>query len=89
MSYKNNKLKIPALTWNEEFQLPDGSYSVSDILEYFEYILKKSRGKINHKNYPFNNNICKRNKKYKYVKNKIRIFSWIFYSWNNQITSKH
>ena len=28
-------------TWNEEFELPDGSYSVSDIQEYFEYILEK------------------------------------------------
>ena len=29
-----------APTWNEEFELPDGSYSVSDIQDYFEYILK-------------------------------------------------
>ena len=29
--YKNNKFKISALTWNEEFELPDGSYSVSNI----------------------------------------------------------
>ena len=28
-------------TWNDEFELPDGSYSVSDIQDYFEYILKK------------------------------------------------
>ena len=27
--------------WNEEFELPDGSYSISDIQDYFEYILKK------------------------------------------------
>ena len=45
MSYKNNKLKIPALTWNEEFQSADGSYSVSDILEYFDYILQKKTRK--------------------------------------------
>ena len=38
--YKNNKFKISAPTWNEDFQLPDGSYSVSDIQDYFEYILK-------------------------------------------------
>ena len=38
--YKNNKLKISASTWNEEFELPDGSYSVADIQDYFEYILK-------------------------------------------------
>ena len=37
----NNKFKISAPTWSEEFELPDGSYSVSDIQDYFEYILKK------------------------------------------------
>ena len=30
-SYKNNKFKILTPTWNEEFDLPDGSYSISDI----------------------------------------------------------
>ena len=40
-SYNNNKFKISTPTWNEEFTLPDGSYSVSDIQDYFEYILKK------------------------------------------------
>ena len=40
-SHNNNKFKISASTWSEEFQLPDGSYSVSDIQDYFEYILKK------------------------------------------------
>ena len=37
----NNKFKISASTWNEEFKLSDGSYSVSDIQDYFKYILKK------------------------------------------------
>ena len=40
-SYKNNKFKISAPAWNEEFELPDGSYSISHIEDYFEYILKK------------------------------------------------
>ena len=40
-SCNNNKFKIFAPTWNDEFELPDGSYSVSDIQDYFEYILKK------------------------------------------------
>ena len=40
-SYNNNTFKISAPTWSEEFQLPDGSYSVSDIQDYFKYILKK------------------------------------------------
>ena len=51
-SYNNNKFKISAPTWNEEFTLPDGSYSVSDIQDYFEYILKKHREKINKDNKP-------------------------------------
>ena len=44
-SYKNNKFKISVPTWNEEFELPDASYSVSDIQDYFEYILKKQEEK--------------------------------------------
>ena len=40
-SYKNNKFKISAPAWSDEFELPDGSYSISDIQDYFEYILKK------------------------------------------------
>ena len=38
--YKNNKFKISAPTWDEKFELPDGSYSVSEIQDYFEYIFK-------------------------------------------------
>ena len=34
--YKNNKLKIIARMWNDEFELPDGSYSVSDIQDYID-----------------------------------------------------
>ena len=37
-SYNNNKFKISAPTWNYEFELPDGSYTISDIQDYFEYI---------------------------------------------------
>ena len=40
-SYNNNKFKISTPTWNDDFQLSDGSYSVSNIQDYFEYILKK------------------------------------------------
>ena len=39
--YKNNKFKISSPTWNKEFELPDESYSMSHIQNYFEYILKK------------------------------------------------
>ena len=40
-SYKNNKFKISPPTWSDKFELPDGSYSISDIQGYFEAILKK------------------------------------------------
>ena len=40
-SYRNNKFKISVPTWNEEFELPDRSYSISNIWDYLEYILKK------------------------------------------------
>ena len=40
-SYHSNKFKMSELTWNNKFELPDGSYSVSEIQDYFAYILKK------------------------------------------------
>ena len=39
--YNNNKLKMHVPTWSDEFDLPGGSYSVSDIQDYSEYIIKK------------------------------------------------
>ena len=46
MSYNNNKFKISAPTWNKEFELPDGSYSVSYIQYYFKYILKNMEKRL-------------------------------------------
>ena len=40
-TYSNNKFKISAPTWNETFDLPDGSYNISEIQDYIEYIVKK------------------------------------------------
>ena len=40
-SYNNNKFQISTSTWNNQFELPDGWHSVSNIQDYFEYILKK------------------------------------------------
>ena len=40
-TYNNNKFKISAPTWNETFDLPDGSYNISEIQYYIEYIIKK------------------------------------------------
>ena len=39
--YNNNKFKISALTWNDTFDLPDGSYSIDYVQDYFEFIIKK------------------------------------------------
>ena len=43
----NNKFKISTPTWNDEFDLPDGSYSMSDIQDYFEYFIKKHETIVN------------------------------------------
>ena len=45
-SYKTNKFKISAPAWNEEFESPNGPYFISDIQDYFQYILKKHGEKI-------------------------------------------
>ena len=42
-SYNNNKFAISSPTWSDEFELLDVSYSISDIQDYIEYILKKQR----------------------------------------------
>ena len=39
--YNNNKFKISAATWNDNFDLPDGSYSIADIQDYFEFVINK------------------------------------------------
>ena len=64
-SYNNNKFKISASIWNEEFTLPDGSYSVSDIQDYFECILKKHG----------ENNIISHQYRYMLIKLKIGLHS--------------
>ena len=40
-AYNNNKFKIAVPTWNDTFDLPNGSYSIADIQDYFEFIIKK------------------------------------------------
>ena len=42
-AYNNNIFKISAPTLNGEFDLPDGSYSIADIQDYFEFIIKKHK----------------------------------------------
>ena len=41
LDYNNNKFKISAPTWNDTFDVPDGSYSIAALQSYFEYIIKK------------------------------------------------
>ena len=45
-SNENNKFEISSPTWNEKFDLSDEFYSVSDIQDYFEYILKKHEKRL-------------------------------------------
>ena len=43
-SYNNNKFKISARAWNDKFELPDGSHSVSDISRLF-WVLRENTDK--------------------------------------------
>ena len=40
-AYNNNKFKIYAPTWNDTFDLPNNFYSIADIQDYSEFIIKK------------------------------------------------
>ena len=42
-SYKSNDFKVSAPTWSDKFEISDGSYSISDIQDHFEYIIKNYR----------------------------------------------
>ena len=41
--YNNNKLKISAPTWNDTFDVSDGSFSISALQNYFEYFIKNMK----------------------------------------------
>ena len=41
--YNNKKFKISAPTWNDTFDLPDGSYSIDNIQDYFEFTSKNTK----------------------------------------------
>ena len=40
--YNNKKFKIMAPAWNDTFDLSDGSYSIANIQDYFEFVIKKN-----------------------------------------------
>ena len=44
--YKSNTCKVSPPIWNEKFNLTDGSYSLSDIRDYFEYFLKNTEKRL-------------------------------------------
>ena len=46
MNSINSSNKISAPKWNEEYDFPDESYSISDIQDYFNYILKNMERKL-------------------------------------------
>ena len=66
-SYEDNKFKISAPTWNEDFELPDGSYSVSNIQDYIKYNIRNYKEVTD--NLPIRS-ICKSNRKEEYIQNK-------------------
>ena len=78
----NNKFKISAPTWNDKFNLPDGSYSIAEIQDYFEYVIKKHET-IAH-NHPVQIYVYKiKNKRKTGYKTRIIIFS------NNEAIRKY
>ena len=76
-------LKISTPTWNDKFELPDGSYLISDIQDYFECILEKHGENIDNPSI-----IIYINKIENKITFKIKTLSWAFYTWNNEITWK-
>ena len=82
-SNNNIKLTISAPTWSEEFKIPDGSYSISDIQDCFEYILKKYSENVDNPSIRIYVNKVENRITFK-IKN-----GHTFNSRNNEITWKH
>ena len=83
--YNNNKFKTLAPTWNDSFDLPDGSYSISDIQDCFEFIIKK------HETWNWKStgsSLSKQNQIQICFQNKNRLQIRIVNSWNNEIVWK-
>ena len=67
--YNNNKFKISAPKWSDEFELPDGACSISDIQDYFEYILKRYSESVDNRSIRiYVNKIKNKTLKVKYLK---------------------
>ena len=83
--YNNNKFKIFAPTWNDIFDLPDGSYSISDIQDYFEFIIKKQKTWPRIHQFKFVQIKSKTN----CFQNKDQLVIRTVNSWNNEIARKY
>ena len=77
--YNNNKFKIHAPTRNDEFSLPDGSCSISDIQDYFEYIIEKHETIVDNPSLQIYVNK---------IKNRIALWTRITVKRNNEIIRK-
>ena len=78
--YNNNNFKASAPTWNDTFGLSDGSYSIADIQDHFEFIITKHETlTVNPPSQIYPNK----------VKNRIGYNIRIFNSWNNDIVRKY
>ena len=84
--YNKKKFKVSAPTWNDTFDLPDRSYSIADIQDYFEFIIRKHETLTENPAVQIYVNKIKTELFSKY-KNGLQIR--IVNSWNNQIARKH
>ena len=83
-SYKNNKFKISPPTWSDEFELPDGPYSISDIQDCFEYTFKKHSESVDNPSIK----IYVKRKKMK-IGLDLKLKMDIILNWYNNFTWKH
>ena len=84
--YNDNKFKISSPTWNDRFELPDGSYSVTNIQDYFEYIFKKHGENMNNPSVRMYVNKIENRITFKI---KTGYYLELWNTWNNEITWKH
>ena len=78
----NNKFKISAPTWSDEFEFPEGSYLISDIQDYFEYILEKPNENVDNPSIRIYVNKIE-------IKITFKIKKGAFNTRNDEITWKH
>ena len=84
-TYNNNKFKISAPTWNDTFDLPDGSYSIAYIQDYFEFVTKKHETLTENPPVQIYPNRIKNIIVFKIKSGYFRIVN----SWNNKIVRKY